>query len=114
MPTISVKISSMDDMEDFEYLSDEEADDFVERMIEAGILVEDGFDEDGELTYTYNFELMKILLPEMYEEIMNGINDNLIDLYEMGLIKIEYNEDLKAVFSATEEGMIFFKNQGYE
>ena len=114
MPTISVKISSMDDMEDFEYLSDEEADDFVERMIEAGILIEDGFDEDGELTYTYNFELMKILLPEMYEEIMNGINDNLIDLYEMGLIKIEYNEDLKAVFSATEEGMIFFKNQGYE
>jgi hypothetical protein len=104
----------MDDMEDFEYLSDEEADDFVERMIEAGILIEDGFDEDGELTYTYNFELMKILLPEMYEEIMNGINDNLIDLYEMGLIKIEYNEDLKAVFSATEEGMIFFKNQGYE
>ncbi len=111
MPTISVKISGMDD---FEYLSDEEADDFVERMIEAGILIEDGFDEDGELTYTYNFELMKILLPEMYEEIMNGINDNLIDLYEMGLIKIEYNEDLKAVFSATEEGMIFFKNQGYE
>jgi hypothetical protein len=104
----------MDDMEDFEYLSDDEADDFVERMIEAGILIEDGFDEDGELTYTYNFELMKILLPEMYEEIMNGINDNLIDLYEMGLIKIEYNEDLKAVFSATEEGLIFFKNQGYE
>ena len=101
-------------MEDFEYLSDDEADDFVERMIEAGILIEDGFDEDGELTYTYNFELMKILLPEMYEEIMNGINDNLIDLYEMGLIKIEYNEDLKAVFSATEEGLIFFKNQGYE
>ncbi len=113
MPTISVKISSMDDMEDFEYLSDDEADDFVERMIEAGILIEDGFDEDGELTYTYNFELMKILLPEMYEEIMNGINDNLIDLYEMGLIKIEYNEDLKAVFSATEEGMIFFKDRGY-
>lgn len=104
----------MDDMEDFEYLSDEEADDFMERMIEAGVLVEDGFDEDGELTYTYNFELMKILLPEMYDEIMNGINDNLIDLYEMGLIKIEYNEDLKAVFSATEEGLIFFKNQGYE
>jgi hypothetical protein len=46
MPTISVKISGMDDMEDFEYLSDEEADDFVERMIEAGILIEDGFDEE--------------------------------------------------------------------
>ena len=80
MPTISVKISGMDDMEDFEYLSEDETEDFVERMIEAGILVEDGFDEDGELTYTYNFELMKVLLPEMYEEIMTRINDNLIYL----------------------------------
>ena len=114
MPTISVKISGMDDMEDFEYLSEDETDDFVERMIEAGILVEDGFDEDGELTYTYNFELMKVLLPEMYDEIMTGINDNLMGLYEMGFVKVEYNEDLKAVFSATEEGFIFFKNQGYE
>jgi len=114
MPTISVKISGMDDMEDFEYLSEEESNDFVERMIEAGILVEDGFDEDGELTYTYNFELMKVLLPEMYDEIMTGINDNLMNLYEMGFVKVEYNEDLKAVFSATEEGFIFFKNQGYE
>ena len=114
MPTISVKISSMDDMEDFEYLSEDEADDFVERMIEAGILVEDGFDEDGELTYTYNFELMKVLLPEMYDDIMAGINDNLISLYQMGYVKIEYNEDLKAVFSATEEGLTFFKDQGYE
>jgi hypothetical protein len=114
MPTISVKISGMDDMEDFEYLSEEESNDFVERMIEAGILVEDGFDEDGELTYTYNFELMKVLLPEMYDDIMAAINDNLMNLYEMGFVKIEYNEDLKAVFSATEEGITFFKDQGYE
>lgn len=100
-------------MEDFEYLSDEEADDFVERMIEAGVLVEDGFDEDGEVTYTYNFELMKVLMPELYDEIMIGINDNLVALYEMGFIKIEYNEDLKAVFSATEKGMMYFKSEGY-
>jgi hypothetical protein len=103
----------MDEMEDFEYWSDDENDAFVEHLIEAGVLVEDGIDEDGEITYTYNFELMKILLPEMYDEIMIGINDNLIALYEMGYIKIEYNEDLKAVFSATEEGMTFFKDQGY-
>jgi hypothetical protein len=50
----------------------------------------------------------------MYDEIMTGINDNLMGLYEMGFVKVEYNEDLKAVFSATEEGFIFFKNQGYE
>jgi hypothetical protein len=57
---------------------------------------------------------MKVLLPEMYDEIMARINDNLMGLYEMGFVKVEYNEDLKAIFSATEEGMIFFKEQGYE
>jgi hypothetical protein len=50
----------------------------------------------------------------MYDEIMTGINDNLMGLYEMGFVKVEYNEDLKAVFSATEEGITFFKDQGYE
>ena len=49
----------------------------------------------------------------MYDEIMIGINDNLVALYEMGFIKIEYNEDLKAVFSATEKGMMYFKSEGY-
>ena len=57
---------------------------------------------------------MKVLLPEMYDDIMAGINDNLMSLYQMGYVKIEYNEDLKAVFSATEEGFTFFKDQGYE
>jgi len=113
MHIISVKISSMDEMEDFEYWSDDENDAFIEHLIEAGVLVEDGFDEDGEVTYTYNFELMKVLMPAMYDEIMIGINDNLVALYEMGFIKIEYNEDLKAVFSATEKGMMYFKSEGY-
>ena len=44
MHIISVKISSMDEMEDFEYWSDDENDAFVEHLIEAGGLVEDGFD----------------------------------------------------------------------
>ena len=86
-----------------------EEDDFVDYMIEVGILQEDGFDEDGEVTYTYNFELMKVLMPEMYDEIMAGITNNLMNLYELGLVKVEYDEDLQAHFSATEDGQEFFK-----
>jgi len=87
-----------------------EEDDFVDYMIEVGILQEDGFDEDGEVTYTYNFELMKVLMPEMYDEIMAGITNNLMNLYELGLVNVDYDENLQAHFSASEEGKEFFKD----
>ena len=50
-------------------------------------------------------------MPELYEEIMSGVNDNLMSLYELGLVKIEYDEDLNAHFSATPEGMEFFSSK---
>jgi hypothetical protein len=42
---------------------------------------------------------------------MSGVNDNLMSLYELGLVKIEYDENLNAHFSATPEGMEFFNKK---
>jgi hypothetical protein len=89
----------------------DDEDAFVDYLIEMCILQEEGFDEDGEVTYTYNFEIMKEVMPELYEEIMSGVNDNLMSLYELGLVKIEYDENLNAHFSATPEGMEFFNKK---
>jgi hypothetical protein len=95
--------------EDFDPLG-QESEEMVDWLIEVGILEEDGFDEDGELTYTYNFELMKVLVPDMYEEVMNGVNENLMNLFSLGFVKIDYDEQLQARFSATEDGMEYFKS----
>jgi hypothetical protein len=46
---------------------------------------------------------MKVLVPEFYEEVMSGVNENLMNLFSLGLIKIEYDEELQARFSATED-----------
>lgn len=89
----------------------DDEDAFVDYLIEMCILQEEGFDENGEVTYTYNFEVMKEVMPELYEEIMSGVNDNLMSLYELGLVKIEYDENLNAHFSATPEGMEFFSSK---
>lgn len=89
----------------------DDEDAFVDYLIEMCILQEEGFDEDGEVTYTYNFEVMKEVMPELYEEIMSGVNDNLMSLYELNLVKIEYDENLNAHFSATPEGMEFFSSK---
>lgn len=88
--------------------NDDEMDEYIDWLIEVGILVEDGFDEDGDETYTYDFERMKEINPELYDAVMAGINENLMHLYEAGLVKVEYDEELRAHFSATEEGKLFF------
>ncbi len=92
-----------------EYYIDPESEEFIDFLIEEGILEEDGFDQNGDVTYVYNFELMKVMLPDMYDEIMSDVNENLLSLYEKGLIKIEYDEDLKAHFSATDLGKRYFR-----
>jgi hypothetical protein len=97
----------MDDFEEYVEFEDENA--FVDYLIEIGILEEEGFDEDGEVTYVYNFEKMKDLMPELYDEIMNGLNENLMILFEQDLIKVEYDEELRAHISPTDEGMEYFK-----
>lgn len=91
----------------------DEVDRYVDYLIEVGILVEDGMDEDGEPTYTYNFEKMKEIDMNLYESLMSDISDSLMNLYKNGLVKIEYDENLQAHFSATEKGFEVFKQWGY-
>lgn len=97
----------MDNFEEYVEFEDEDA--FVDYLIEIGILEEEGFDEDGEVTYVYNFEKMKDLMPDLYNEIMDGLNENLMILFEHDLIKVEYDEELRAHISPTDEGMEYFK-----
>lgn len=99
-------------MEDFYPLNEEEENMFFERMSELGIIEEHGLDEFGEMTYVFNFPLMKEYFPEMYEEIMSELNGRLMDLYKQEYISIEYDENLKAHFSATEKGNQYFKELG--
>lgn len=96
-----------------EEIEEEDDDAFVDYLIAEGVLVEDGFTEEGEITYTYNFELMKETMPDLYKEVMVGITDNLMRLYELGFVKVDYDEKLQAHFSASEDGKEFFKNLGY-
>lgn len=89
----------------------EDDDEFVEYLIEMCILEEEGFDENGEVLYVYNFEKMKELMPELYAEIMEGVNEKMMTLFEEGLVTVEYDENLIAHFSATPEGMEFFNRK---
>ena len=53
---------------------------------------------------------MKDLMPDLYDEIMNNLNESLMVLFEEDLIKVEYDEDLKVHISATDAGVEYFKS----
>lgn len=97
--------------DDFIEMEFEDDDEFVEYLIEMCILEEEGFDEDGEVLYKYNFDKMKELMPELYAEIMEGVNEKMMVLFEEGLVTVDYDENLVAHFSATPEGMEFFNRK---
>lgn len=99
-------------MEDFFPLNEDEENEFFDYLSGLGIIEEYGFDDSGEMTYTFNFVAMKEWLPEMYEEMMSELNGRLMTLYEQELISIEYDETLKAHFSATEKGKEYFDRFG--
>jgi len=89
----------------------ETEEDFENFLIDMCIIEEAGFDDDGEILYQYNFARLKELMPELYEEIMAGLNDRMLNLFNEGLVSVEYDEDLVPHFVATPEGMEFFNKQ---
>ena len=86
-------------------MSDE--DDFLNHMLEVGVIVVIGI-EDGEPIYSYDFPVMKELMPEMYKDIVAGIDEKLMLLFERDFVSVEYDENLVAHFTATEKGMKYF------
>ena len=97
--------------EEFVAMEFEDDDEFVDYLIEMSVLEEEGLDEDGEILYKYNFEKMKELVPELYAEIIAGVNDKMMVLFEEGLVTVNYDEDLVPHFSATPEGLEFFSKK---
>jgi hypothetical protein len=84
--------------------------DYIDYLIEEGILEEDGFDEDGDIVYICNYKMMKEKNFELYELMMSDTNQALLSLYKEGLISVEYDENLEAHFYPTEKGKENFKN----
>jgi Tfp pilus assembly ATPase PilU len=70
---------------------------------DQGAIIWDGQSEDGEAVFRFNLEKLKEVMPELYDEIMADIDKDLMDLYQMGMVEIEYDENLNAMFRITEE-----------
>lgn len=79
---------------------------------EEGILEWVGMQEDGERTFVFRFDIMRIKLPELFEAMMQEMDQELMNLYSMGFVDIEYDENLNAGFKISDAGRQYLRDAG--
>jgi hypothetical protein len=87
-------------------------DKLLEHYIQLGVVNLEGIDESGEMIYSIDQELAKELAPELWQSHVNYVDESLIELFEAGLIDIEYDEDLQATIHISPEGQKIAKEKG--
>jgi hypothetical protein len=90
---------------------EESDEDKLAHYMEIGVVELAGMDENGELIYAIH-ETAKELAPELWEAHMNYVDRELIELYQMGYIKVDYDENLEATISLSQEGFEIAKQKG--
>lgn len=96
-----------------EEFNQEQEDQYFAYLLEVGAMEIDGVNDEGDLLFKPNPEKMKEYAPEMYEMMMQDINDNLMELYKQGLVKMEYNEDLQPMFDISDMGEKALQEMGF-
>jgi DNA-binding PadR family transcriptional regulator len=79
-------------------------DEIMQHYLEIGAIEISGVDSDGEMLFSIT-EKAKEVAPELWESHQEHIDKTLIDLYEKGLIEVEYNENLEAEIKLSEAGI---------
>ena len=83
---------------------DERIDQEIQYLLDVGALTISGMDGE-EPVYNMVPEVLKVVSPGLYDIMMQEVDNAVLSLYEKGLVSIEYNEDLKAIISITDDGI---------
>ena len=79
--------------------------------IEIGAVSVEGVDKDGEIMYAIT-ESAKEIAPELWEAHVQFVDETLLNLYEKGLIEVEYDENLDAYIHMSEKGYEIAREYG--
>ena len=91
---------------------DKNDDEMLAYYLEIGVVNLEGMDENGEMIYSINQELARELAPELWQSHVDYVDRSLIELYEAGLVEIEYDENLQAILHLSPEGQKIAKEKG--
>jgi hypothetical protein len=91
--------------------SEDQFDRDLEYYIEIGAVEISGVDEYGEIIFKITDEAEE-LVPELWQAHKDYIDQTLLDLYEKDLISVEYDENLEATITLTEEAKKIARQHG--
>lgn len=89
---------------------DKSDDEIIGYLEDQGAVIWDGIAPNGESVFRFDLDRLKEVMPEMYKEVMEDIDNDLMQLYNQGLVDIEYDEELNAMFRLTEKGKQWSKD----
>jgi hypothetical protein len=92
-------------------VNEEDNDHKLAYYIEIGAVSLEGMDESGELIYSIS-ENAKELAPELWESHIEYVDKSIMELYEAGLVEIEYDENLNATIHISPEGQKLAREKG--
>ncbi len=95
-------------------MNENEYDDSDSRLayyLEIGAVSLEGMDENGEMIFSIS-ETAKDIAPELWESHIEYVDKSLMELYEAGLVEVEYNENLEATLHLSPEGQKLAKEKG--
>ena len=88
-----------------------EDSDLFNYYMEIGAIEFAGVDEHGEIIFSIT-ESAQDTAPELYRAHADFVDNALIDLYNKDLISIEYNENLEATITLTEQAKKIIIDKG--
>ena len=94
--------------------SNEEHLEIMEYLLSEGAAKLEGIDDDGEPIYSFDMEMLEEIMPELHQVMQDDMDNVLIDLYQKGLIEVEYDEDLNAKMNISEEGKLALEEAGFD
>lgn len=98
----------------FEEGMEEETEKIIEYLVSMGAAEWDGMDEYGERMFKFNMPVLQKIMPELHKEIMEDIDKTMLELFSQGLVEIEYNENLEAMFQISEKARQILSDLGMD
>jgi membrane protease subunit (stomatin/prohibitin family) len=92
-------------------MEDSEDNDLFDYYMEIGVIELSGIDESGEIVFKVT-DKAKDLAPELWKAHADYVDDTLLELYSKDLISVEYDENLQATISLTEEAQRIIEDKG--
>ena len=86
-------------------------DEKLSMYLEMGAVELAGMDESGEFIFQIT-EKAKEVAPELWQAHQEHVDRSLVQLYEAGLIRVTYNDNLEAIIEMSEEGHELAKELG--